>query len=107
MTVFLVLLIEFVGMGRYYFIFDDLRFSYECIGTCTFLAFGDLMCFSGMFRAKSADPGYLMPPDKKKNDEVIADDIEMETLKKDNKQKTDDSDSDEDREEHACTKCGY
>ncbi len=60
-TVLVVLSIEVAGIVRFYLIFEDLRYTVECLAISFFLLMTDIMCFSGMYMAKYADPGYLVP----------------------------------------------
>ena len=76
-TILVVLAIEVAGVTRFYLIFPELRYTIECFVICMFFVFTDIMCFGGMLKAKYADPGYLIPGDKKDTDQ---DEVELETL---------------------------
>ena len=60
-TIFVVLLVEVMGIVRFYLIYEDLRYTFECFAIVMFLVSADFVCFSGMLKAKYADPGYLIP----------------------------------------------
>lgn len=79
--IFIVLLIEVVGIVRFYLIYEDLRYTFECFAIVIFLVSADFICFSGMLKAKYADPGYLIPKDQSDSDE----DLELSELTKDGK----------------------
>ena len=56
--IFFVILVEVYGVGRYYTIWDDLRFSFEAFSLTTFLILCDIQVFKGLYKAKDEDPGY-------------------------------------------------
>lgn len=55
------LFVEIVGIIRFYFIFDHLRFTLESALITIFLIFIDVMVIKGLWATKDADPGYLVP----------------------------------------------
>ena len=64
----IVVVLEVWGMTRFYLIYPQLRYSFECFLIGSFLLAGDWMTFKGMFRTMSADPGYLIPKETKKEE---------------------------------------
>jgi len=95
-TILMVLVVEIVGMTRFYFIYPELRYSAECYSLLVFLVIINFMCFSGMLKAKYEDPGYLIPGEEK----------ELETLKK-GQEKTTDTTDDQSLFQDSCKKCSY
>ena len=59
--IFVILVIEIVGMIRFYYIFPQMCYGVESMGLTLFWVFADFMIVRGIYRTKDSDPGYLIP----------------------------------------------
>ena len=59
--IIVVMMLESIGMTRFYYIMPDLRLTLECFLLTAFFIFADTLVMKGMMKSKYADPGYLVP----------------------------------------------